>query len=83
MAVPISQMWTVASYVIKQRLSGQNGTHWFLCWSHCSAATWRAPAAAKFSIPPTSSKRIYRRKSASARSRSAEPPWCLSPVANR
>ena len=23
MAVPISQMWTVASYVLKQRLSGQ------------------------------------------------------------
>ena len=50
MAVPISQMWTVASYVLKKRLTGKSAIHWCSCWSRCSAATLRAPAAAKFSI---------------------------------
>ena len=28
MAVPISQMWTVATYVLEQKLKGASGIRW-------------------------------------------------------
>ena len=28
MGVPVSQMWTVASYVLRQRLRGNGGIRW-------------------------------------------------------
>ena len=52
MAVPVSQAWTVATYVMKQKLKGRKRYPLVLMLEPlCSAATWRAPAAARSSIP--------------------------------
>jgi len=54
MAVPVSQMFTVATYVLTQKLKGSSGTRSCSCWSPCFGAISRAPAAGKSSIPITS-----------------------------
>ena len=54
MGVPVSQMWTTASYVIGQKLKGRKHYPFVLMLEPCFAAILRALAAARFNIPPTS-----------------------------
>jgi len=53
MAVPVSQMWTVASYVLRQKLAGRERYPLVLMLEPLFAATWLARVAARFSIRRT------------------------------
>ena len=47
MPVPVSQAWTVATYVLKQKLMGRERYPFVLMLEPLFAATWRAPVAAR------------------------------------
>ena len=69
MSVPLSQMLTVARYVLSQKLRGESATRSCSCSSRCSAATWRARAAARSSTPPDAEEAAVASRSASRRRR--------------
>jgi len=59
MSVPVSQMWTVASYVIRQKARwAKQYPLVLMLGAAVSAATWLAPVAARFSIRRMSSSAI-------------------------
>ncbi len=85
MAVPISQMWTVATYVLRQKFAGRSRYPLVLMLEplfRCNLAC--LPDAAKSSTRRTRSENepSVAGKSASKRSKNAAPPWSPSPAAN-
>ncbi len=75
MGVPLSQMWTVASYVLKQKINGRKQYPLVLMLEPCFAAISPARAAERFSTPLIFSKRISRPNNASKRWMSAARRW--------
>jgi len=54
MGVPVSQMWTVATYVLKQKLAKRKQYPLVLMLEPLSAVISLARGAARSNIPPTS-----------------------------
>ena len=54
MPVPVSQMWTVASYVLRQKLAGRKQYPLVLMLEPLFRVIWLALDAVKSSTPPTS-----------------------------
>ena len=53
MGVPISQMWTVASYVLGQKLRGNKHYPLMLMLEPLFRCNWPAPGAGRSSTRPT------------------------------
>ncbi|MFO0884677.1 MAG: radical SAM protein [Pirellulales bacterium] len=84
MSVPISQMWTVASYVLKNQLRGVKRYPLVLMLEplfRCNLAC--AGCVGKFSSLPTSSAKTYRPSNAGKPPTSARPPSLPFLAANR
>jgi hypothetical protein len=79
MAVPVSQMWTVSSYVLKQKLAGRKQYPLVLMLEPLFRCNLACAGCGKIQYPA----QISLRKNAFAPSTNAAHPWSPSPAANR
>ena len=83
MAVPVSQMWTVASYVLRQKLAGRKRYPLVLMLEPLFRCNLACAGCGKIQYPTHILKKISLQKTASKRSMSAERRWFRSPAASR
>ena len=58
MPVHLSEAFTVASYVLKQKIRGRKRYPLVLMLGRCTGAIWHVPGAGKFSTRPCAEARI-------------------------
>ena len=83
MAVPVSQMWTVASYVLRQKLAGRKRYPLVLMLEPLFRCNLACAGCGKIQYPTHILKKDLSEKTASRQSMSAERPWFRSPAASR
>ena len=83
MGVPISQMWTVATYVLKQKIKGRKRYPLVLMLEPLFRCNLACAGCGKIQYPAHVLKRSSRPRSASARSTSVARRWCRFPAASR
>ena len=83
MSVPASQMWTVATYVLKQKLAGRKHYPLVLMLEPLFRCNLACAGCGKIQYPAHVLKKNSRPRNASKRWMSAAPRWSPSPAASR